>query len=266
MRKHLVTHCRCPSKSKILGKFGLARASPTLHTLQCLVGWSNKPDCSLACRDIPYHIITEHHHSTQSVYMLPMIIYMQYICKYTQMSLVHTYIYSNNIMYTRAYIEMYRASLTRCCSGNCAYNAYELPCLRSPDTKKSLGVKKSSYDVVCAAKSSISTCFRCAKNLCLIGRTSLPIAQSIEATIVDWDGYYYYIYIYIYIYTYIHTNALRDHGPRLPASPNGSANMHSIGIPCLYLPMYHMYLYSTICTMHLRMYVCMYSITIVCMR
>ena len=203
MGKHLVTHCRCPSESKILGKFGLARASQTSHTLRCLVGWSNKPDCSLACRDIPYHIITEHHHSTQSVYMLPMIIYMQYICKYTQMSLVHTYIYSNNIMYTRAYIEMYRASLTRCCSGNCAYNAYELPCLRSPDTKKSLGVKKSSYDVVCAAKSSISTCFRCAKNLCLIGRTSLPIAQSIEATIVDWDGYYYYyIYIYIYIHTY----------------------------------------------------------------
>ena len=46
------------------------------------------------------------------------------------------------------------------------------------------------------------------------GGTILPIAQSIEATIVDWDGY---------IYIYIHTNALRDHAPRLPASPNGSA-------------------------------------------
>ena len=78
-------------------------------------------------------------------------------------------------------------------------------------------MEKSSYDVVCAAKSSISTCFRCAKKLCLIGRTILPIAQSIEATIVDWDGY---IYIHIYIHTYIQTHceiAHRDYLPRLTA-------------------------------------------------
>ena len=89
-----------------------------------------------------------------------------------------------------------------------------MPCLRTLDTKKSLGVEKSSYDVVCAANSSISTCFRCAKKLGLIGRTILPIAQSIEATIVDWDGYIYSTYIHTYIQTHCET-AHRDYPPRL---------------------------------------------------
>ena len=62
--------------------------------------------------------------------------------------------------------------------------------------------QKVSYGVVCLAYLLISTCFRCPKRFCLIGCAILPIAQSIEATIVDWDGY---IYIYTYIHTYIHT-------------------------------------------------------------
>ena len=142
-----------------------------------------------------------------------------------------------------------------------------MPYLRTPDTKKSLGVEKSSYDVVCAAKSSISTCFRCAKKLCLIGRTILPIAQSIEATIVDWDGYIYiyiYIYIYRYIYIYIHTYIQtyiqthceithRDYLPRLTARQLVRAN-HNTNI---ILDIVHTYLWTSV--LYLRMYAGMYT-------
>ena len=114
----------------------------------------------------------------------------------------------------------------------------KLRCLWTTGTTKWLRVKKNSYGVVCLAYLSISTCFRCPKRFCLIGCAILPIAQSIEATIVDWDGY---IYIYIYIHTYIHTyiqtyiqtlceTALRDYPPRLTARQSHTITCHLIMI------------------------------------